>query len=362
MSDYKKLVSKCIECSACSNACIFFKVSNNKINDPRYKIQLIEKLEKGRDIEDKELDALYLCTMCGACNEVCPENIPISDIIKYGRGLISERGHEPEKTSLIVNNIIEEKNPMGLENLERQNWVTDDLEISDESNIGYMAGCWISFKYPDIAENTIKILNKGGIRPQLIEDEKCCGLFVTDNGHIDKLKKYVKNYIHQIEEMGIHTLVLSCPACYGQMKKIYPKIYREPKFEVIMSMEIYQELINQDKLQLSKGKGKVTLKDACPLKNMHGLPREIIGKTGLEVKEMFHDESICCGAPAGVKPNYPEISNDIGRMVLDKSNEISNEMITLCPYCLHHYKELIKEDKIDLKISDITNKLIQQIK
>ncbi|OUJ18110.1 Fe-S oxidoreductase subunit, GlpC family [Methanonatronarchaeum thermophilum] len=360
MDDYRTIVSRCTDCGNCADVCSICRVVDDSVYSPRSKIELVGKLEDGLFLEEEELDSLYLCTMCGLCDDVCPEDIPLSDVIKYERGLVAVRGEEPEKTPHIIDNILEAKNPGGFDNSKRMDWVSDDLEFSDDGEIGYMAGCWISFKYPEIAQQTVKVLNKAGIKPQLIEDEKCCGLFVTDNGHTAELELYAKDYTMEIENQGIQTLVVSCPACYGQMNDMYPRLYREPEFEVKLSMEVYKDLIEEGKLELEETEGELSIKDGCPVSHLFNIPREIVDEMGYSVKELFEDETICCGAPAGVKPNYPEISEKIGKLAIDKAKETRDGMVTYCPFCQYHY-EGIEESK-DIQMQDLTTLLHKKLK
>ncbi|WGI17716.1 (Fe-S)-binding protein [Methanonatronarchaeum sp. AMET-Sl] len=360
MENYRKTVSKCTECGKCSEVCSICRVVDDPVYSPRSKIEFVSKLEDGEILEQEEIDSIYLCTMCGLCDDVCPEDIPLSDVIKYERGLIAVRGEEPGKTPHIIDNILEDKNPGGFDNSKRQDWVTDDLEFSEDSDVGYMAGCWISFKYPEIAQQTIRILNKADIEPQLIDEEKCCGLFVTDNGHMAELELYAKEYTEEIEEQGIETLVVSCPACYGQMNKMYPLLYREPEFDIKMSMQLYSELLEEGKLELEGGEGEISVKDGCPITDMSELPRNMLTEAGYSLNELFDGETVCCGAPAGVKPNYPEISNKIGQLTIDQAREISDELVTVCPFCLYHYEGLEESQKIDMK--DLSVLLGEKIK
>ncbi len=359
MDSYRSAVARCTECGDCAEACSICRVVEDEVYSPRSKIQLVEKLEDGMFLKEEELDSLYLCTMCGLCDDVCPEEIPISDVIKYERGLVAVRGEEPEKTPHIINNILESKNPGGHDNSERKDWVTDDLSFSEDSKYGYMAGCWVSFKYPEIARDTIRILNKGGVHPQLIDEEKCCGLFVTDSGHTAELEMYAEEYTREIEEQGIETLIVSCPACYGQMTSMYPKLYREPEFDVKMSMEIYKELIEDDKLDLGEAEGLVSVKDGCPILGMKELPRELLGQAGYQAEDLFEDDVVCCGAPAGVKPNYPEIAEKVGRLATDRALEKNQDMATVCPFCLYHYEGLDLDEKPGM--NDITTLLAKNI-
>jgi len=353
MDPYQTAVDSCIDCGKCGEVCPISMVSDNPIYTPDSKIKLLSKIAGGEELEKDEFDTIYLCTRCGVCDDVCPEDIPISDIIQHERELLAKQGREPERTKHIVSNILEKKNPGGFDNSKRMDWITEDLKLSKDSDIGYMAGCWVAFKHPEIAQATIRVLNSCGIEPRIMEEEQCCGLFVIDNGHLDEAREHAKNYVDYIESLGIKQLIVSCPACYGVLKFQYPKLYRNTKFEVLASIEVFKKLIEEGKLKPKQIDGMATLKDACPLRHMYDVPRSILASMGVEMKEMFNKQTICCGAPAGVKPNYPEIADAIGMLHLQKASEMSSLMVTYCPFCQYHLEGVSQKSDVKVPMKDI---------
>ncbi|MHC1592466.1 MAG: (Fe-S)-binding protein [Methermicoccaceae archaeon] len=361
MDPYQTAVDSCIDCGKCGETCPICMVSDNPIYTPDNKIKLVAKIASGEELEKDEFDSVYLCMQCGACNDVCPVDIPISKIIRHERELIAKQGKEPEKTKRIVNNVLEKKNTSGIDNSKRSEWVTDDLRFSKKSDIGYMAGCWVAFKHPEIAQSTIRVLNSCGIEPMLLEEERCCGLFVIDNGHLDEAREYAIDYVNYIESLGIKKLLLSCPACYGVLKFYYAELYREPKFEVVATIELFKQLINEGKLKLKQAGGTVSVKDGCPLRHMYDVPREILASMGMEIAEICNKETLCCGAPAGVKPNYPDIADDIGMLSLQKAKEISELMVTYCPFCQYHLEGVSEKRGVDEPMKDIASLLDENL-
>lgn len=362
MDPYQELVDSCIDCGKCGETCPICMVRDNPVYTPDSKIKLLAKLAAGEELEKDEFDSIYLCMRCGACDDVCPVNIPLMKIIQHERELIVKQGKEPEHTKRIVSNLLEKKNPGGFENSQRFSWITDDLRLSKKSDIAYMTGCWVAFKHPEIAQATVRVLNSCGIEPMVLEEERCCGLFIIDNGHLDEAREYAKNYVNYIESLGVKKLLLSCPACYGVLKFYYAELYREPKFEVLMTMELFKDLIEEGKLQPKKTKATVSVKDGCPLKHMYDVPRDILTSMGMDIAEIYNKKTLCCGAPAGVKPNYPDIADAIGMLSLKKAKEISELMVTYCPFCLYHLEWVNEKYEVNVPMKDIANILEESIK
>ncbi|RZN50537.1 (Fe-S)-binding protein [archaeon] len=362
MSSFKEQVEECTECGECNLVCPVCAVDDRVIFGPEHKIKLLAKIEANGQLSQEEIDSIYLCTRCGVCNDVCPVDIDIYNIVQYERSLLAKQGREPDKTKHITNNILTKYNPKGLDNEERESmWVTDDLEFSDDSSLGYMAGCWVAFKNPHIAQDTVRLLNTSGVKPRLIPDERCCGLFVIDNGHLEEARDYAKSYTDYLESLGIKRLLVSCPSCYNVLNNLYPGLYRKPKYEVVHAIAYFKELYDAGKLDFNNMGEKVMIKDACPMKDHYDMARELLDAAGYSVFDPFDKKGFCCGAPAGVKPNYPEISNAIGKYSLDKRGDATS-VVTYCPFCMHHFDGVREAYDIETPIEDIASLLWRAMK
>jgi glycerol-3-phosphate dehydrogenase subunit C len=327
---------------------------------PQGKIESLAKIVAGEELTQDEMDNIYLSTRCGACDDVCPVDIPITDIIQYERQLLAQHGKEPAKTTAISKNIIEHNSPGGMDPSKRFDWVTEDLEIAKKSDIAYMAGCWVAHSQPDIARSTIRLLNHVGIKPMLLKDEKCCGLFLIDNGHLEEASEHAKKFVDYIESLGVKKVVVSCPGCYIVLSHEYPDLYRKLDFDVEYSLNIFRDMINDGTLKPKKLDYTVSIRDACPVRNLKDVPRDILSSM-VEVKEIFSDKQVCCGGPAGLKPNFPEISSDIAMLSVKNYKEKADMLVSYCPFCMHHIGGVCKSKDEELNMKDISVLLAESI-
>ena len=328
---------------------------------PQGKIDVLGKVLMNEELTQDEFDNIYLSTRCGACDDVCPMNIPITDIIQYERELLAKAGKEPAKTTAISGNIINHNSPGSMDPATRFDWITDDLELAESSDIAYMAGCWVAHSQPQIAQATIRLLNHAGIRPMILKEEKCCGLFLIDNGNLDQAAEHAKKYVDYIESLGVKKLVASCPGCYLVLKNEYAKLYREPNFEVEYSLPIFKKLMDEGKLKPKKLDYTVALRDACPVRDMKDVPRSLLSSMGVELKEMFGGNLVCCGGPAGLKPNFPEISSDIAMMSVEDYKGKTDMMVSYCPFCVHHIGGVCKSKDMELEMKDISELIEESV-
>lgn len=355
----KNIMESCIDCGECIEACYIAKVTDNKYT-PKSKIMLLQKLLEGHELEQEEIDNIYLSTGCGACEAVCPADISITDVIKIERAILAQQGKEPAWITQVCTNTMKLGNLGGEDSSNKNSWVTDELELSDNSDVAYMAGCWISVAKHDIARSTIKILNKGGIVPRLIPKEKCCGHMLIANGHIQETKQYVKDYVEYIESLGIKKLVVSCPGCYSHFMKEYPELFRKPDFEVEFSVSLFSQLIEEGKLSPKKMNKTVSVKDACVIMQKSDIPRKVLSSMGIEVKELTDRNIFCCGGPE-VKPAFPEISSKVAMFTIDNFKETPDGVVSYCPFCYVHLEDVCKEKDKEMAMQDISNLLLESL-
>ncbi|WP_340818034.1 (Fe-S)-binding protein [Methanolobus sp. WCC4] len=361
MNQLELEASYCIDCKKCWDVCPVNMVTEGNRFTPQGKIQSLGKVIAGEELTQDEMDNIYLSTRCGACDDVCPVNIAITDIIQYERQLLAEQGREPAKTTAISQNIIERNSPGSMDPATRFDWITDDLDLAESSEIAYMAGCWVSHSQPDIARATIRLLNHAGIRPMIMKEEKCCGLFLIDNGHMEQAEEHAKKFVDYIESLDVKKVIASCPGCYLVLSHDYPELYRELNFEVEHSLNIFRDMIADGRLKPKNLDLTVSVRDACPLRESKDVPRSILESMGVEVNELFDGKQVCCGGPAGLKPNFPEIAADIAMLSVNDYKDKAEMMVSYCPFCAHHMGGVCKSKDEEMKMKDISVLLAESV-
>ncbi len=213
-----------------------------------------------------------------------------------------------------------------------------------KGNTLYYPGCLTKFVGKDFAERYKKILEKEGIEFITLKDKEfCCGSPVRNAGGKEAFKKLAKNNLKVFKDHGVARIITNCPSCAAMFKKNYKEILGDE-----WDIEAFHvaEIIKKSAVLNSKNKDKkATYHDSCHLGRTLGIydePREIIKKTGLDLKEMefSRDKSFCCGGGGGVKSNNPELSNRIGKSRTKQAKKTGAEvLVTNCPMCALHLAE-----------------------
>lgn len=275
-------------------------------------------------------DTIYYCTMCGACEAVCPIGIAIPDLVVHIRGRILEQDAEGANLAhrLMQQNLETAGNIYGrsLEPLDgryrkvRAEWVL-------------FAGCVFSYTEPQSFRTTMRLLERLGVDFTII-DERCCGGPSGVVG-VPLVRALAEYNLSQIEAAGTHKVITACPRCYLTFT-------RDPAYaglEVRYTSQVLDELgvgIRTER--------RITYHDPCELGRLRGeydTARRLIRAMSDEFIEMPHARALsdCCGAGGGVRGAFARLSLQIARRRLLEAQAIGADVfLTECPSCLHNFR------------------------
>jgi Fe-S oxidoreductase len=366
----------CTECGRCQDACPA-TVTGKPLN-PRQVIHAIKTnllangklLEKGQQPivpligEEAEgtntEEAIWACTTCGACMEVCPvfiEQMP--KIIKMRRYLVEMESRFPEELLNLFENMEQRSNPWGIAPSERTKWCTTmEIKPFEKGVTEYLlfVGCAGAFdsrqKHVTVALATI--LNAAGVSWGILgREENCCGDSLRRLGNDFVFDKMARENVALFQQKGITKVITQCPHCFSTLKNDYRQYGIE--LEVIHHSELINELLASGRLKLSRevsDLGKILFHDSCYLgrhNNVYEAPRQALrAATGQPVMEMDRSgkESFCCGAGGGRMWMEEYTGERINRNRVDEA--LSKEPDTICvacPYCLTMFEDGLKDNK-----------------
>lgn len=375
----------CLECRKCSAVCPIEKAW------PKFSPSIIvEKALLGYEEELLAGREIWSCLTCDMCSKYCPSTVFFPTFIQKLREQANLKGHEETCAHGGMMHAISKV--MTYEGL-RQNRMEEiinhhasNLKIADKGDILYFTGCLPYFHYmfkdtgietayahiadetPLIAQSTIAILNKAGIEPVLLPQERCCGHDAYWNGDTKTFEKLARLNMAAIEHTGAKKVLFSCPEGLITFKEIYPKVVGDLPFEMVHISEFYNELIREQKLIFSKAnRGFMAVyQDPCRLGRQLGIyddPRSVLRSIpGLKLLE-FEDnreDAICCGGANG----WIGCGAYSKRIQEDKYHYLkevgANLLITACPKCLVHLNcglsEKLPEDLAsgEIAVTDIS--------
>jgi len=333
-------------------------------------------LEGKLEVTDRFVESLYECTLCGACG---PERMGRSScsvhrqqvpIFRALRGDLVKMGKAPtEPYKKVAASIKKSGNRFGTAKAKRTQWLPRGMALPAKAESLYFLGCVATFKSPEIARSTAKLLRCAGIEFSILgEEEWCCGNPLSASGEQDAFKSVVEHNVEAIRKTGAKKVMTSCACCYNVLKFRYPEVTGALNFEIVHTTEVLAGWIDQGKLKPEKSlSGALTYQDPCHLTrvNAPGVslfkePRKVIQSIpGISFSEMEGNGMFtqCCGRNPY---ELPELSLHTGmNRIKDAQAAGANTIITSCAFCEWSLSRAAKQLDTDMRVMDVTTLLAQ---
>jgi heterodisulfide reductase subunit D len=333
-------VSGCVTCGRCTWACPVSRRPGDF--SPR---TLVERfLREGRVPNDR---GIWSCTNCAMCSEVCDSGVRFHEFIRDLRGEIV-KDVPPEMTHGGIVPSVRRLTSMPHISPRKNTWVTDSMELDPGSGTLLFVGCvpYFDVMFRDFRDDLLEIpraavslLNAMGVKPALIDGERCCGHDAYWMGDMATLENLARLNIEAIEARGTDRVVFTCPEGYWTFKELYPRLIGPLGFRVENLAELLGNAIKDETIVLERSDMKITFQDPCRLGRYSGIvdePRTIIDALGVRQEmERTGRLSACCGHSNWV--NCDTYTRDWQLERLREAESTGSEvLVTACPKCLIH--------------------------
>jgi heterodisulfide reductase subunit D len=372
----------CAYCAYCVDnqaSCPTYHSVLHEIVTGRGKIITARNLDQGLINSEEGLnalrDGLFQCTFCGACEENCIVDIPLTKVYSELKTLIQDR--LPKSTHKLFENLNKEHNIYGLDQEDRESW---SFEIEDlyskwvnlQHDVGFFLGCVYSYS-GRAGRGPVAVLKLAEMANEKISvfspTEYCCGNPYLLGGQKAKAKEFADHNVSEIQRLGIKNLIISCAGCYRVFTEEYPELIgKDLPFNVISHMEYLSKLIEEKKLSLpNKSPLRVTYKDPCELGRhcgVYDIARDLLSNLpGVENREMtnYKEQALCCGSGGLIKVNHPVIANEIAvRLISQMEDQNVDLCVNACPSCLLNIDENLKIEGSKIESIDIAELVLNR--
>ncbi len=292
-------------------------------------------------------EAVWACTSCGACVEVCPlGNEPMRDIMDIRRGLVLMENTFPKQWETAFRGMERTMNPWNVPPSERMKWAEglDVPTIADnpEPEVLWWVGCAAATdaRAQKTARALAKILNAAGVNYAVLgEQETCCGDSARRAGNEYLFFELATANVEMLNEIHPKRIITSCPHGFHTLKNEYPQF--GGNYEVVHHSQFVEELLKAGKIRLDQeGLGKITFHDPCYLGRHNGeydAPRFVLEQAGADLVEMEHsrNKSFCCGAGGAQIWKEEEGDKRINLTRYAEAQETGAETVAVaCPFCM----------------------------
>jgi Fe-S oxidoreductase len=344
VAEYRPTIMLCSWCADCVARCPVYIEEGWESVTPRGKLLIIKgQLKDWHPMTEGAIKRLYSCTSCKLCSDICTTGfIDPPEIIRVARTELAKAGVAPLPEHKKMDSVLQQsKNPYGKPHSERFSWLPKDISLKGRSENVYFAGCVSAYRYPEMAEAAVRILNKAGFDFTMLKDEWCCGNHPYWDGNQSIYEEFVKHNVQLLRDNGVKRVITGCAGCYTTLKNTYPQTVSGFDVEVLHVTEILDKLLNDGKLKLINSiPMKTTYHDPCHL-GRHGevyeQPRRVLSKIpGVSLVEMQHNrkDANCCGGGGGFFTIKPEEAISIAsRRVNEAKQTGASSIVSACPLC-----------------------------
>jgi Fe-S oxidoreductase len=322
-------------------------------------------------------EAVWACTSCGACVDICPVgNEPMRDILSIRRSLVLMDNSFPKQLENAFRGMERNVNPWNIAPAERMKWAegldVPTIEQNPAPEILWWVGCApaTDARAQKTAQAFTKILNAAGVNYAVLgQNEQCSGDSARRAGNEYLFFELANANVEILNDVAPKRIVTTCPHCLHTLKNEYPAF--GGNYEVIHHTQLINELVGAGKIQmdLEGDNMKVTFHDPCYLGRQNKVfdaPREDLKAARLEVVEMprHADKSFCCGAGGAQMWKEEEHgTTNVNKARFAEAKATGAETLAVgCPFCMVMLTDASKADDSSVQVKDVAEIVADRMK
>ena len=371
----------CIMCFRCQEVCPAYN-TGKLLSPAALEINKRYNFNYGGGTDKPMLDliseeAVWACTSCGACVDICPVgNEPMRDILDVRRNLAMMESKFPKQLETAFKGMERNSNPWNVSQADRMKWADGlnipTIEKNPEPEILWWVGCAAATdaRAQKTAQAFAKILNAARVNYAVLgQNEQCTGDSARRAGREDIFFGLASANVEILNEVKPKRIVTTCPHCLHTLKNEYPAF--GGNYTVIHHTQLINELVGAGKIQtkLDGDNMKITFHDPCYLgrhNQIFAAPREDLKSAGLQIIEMPRNsaKSFCCGAGGAQmwKEEEPGTTHVNTARYMEAKVTHANTIAVGCPFCLTMMSDASKADGDTLQVKDVAEIVAERLK
>ncbi|ADY26355.1 protein of unknown function DUF224 cysteine-rich region domain protein [Deinococcus proteolyticus MRP] len=325
-------------------------------------------------------EAVWGCTTCGACMQVCPvQDEQMLDIVDIRRNLVMVQGEFPPQLQTAFRGMERASNPWGISRDKRMEWAeglkVPTIDENPEPDVLYWVGCAASYDpgAQKVARSFVQLLDKAGVNYAVLgKKEACTGDSARRAGNEFLYLQLAQENVETLNAVRPKLIVATCPHCMNMIGQEYKQIGGD--YQVMHHTEYLERLVQAGQLPTAQLSDSVTYHDPCYLGRHNGVydaPRSLITRMAGQVLELerTREQSFCCGAGGAQfwkeeEEGSERISDNRFKEIqarLDASKE-GKVLAVGCPFCKSMMNSTpAKAAAEDIVVKDVAELMLESV-
>ena len=387
----------CVHCGICLPQCPTYRVLGEEMDSPRGRVYLMRAAAEDRlGLTPTMARHLDLCLGCRACETACPSGVPFGQLLEATRGQLERRGVvAPQRDSTLLRFLLDifphprRLGPMlqglrlyqwsGLQTLVRGLGLLVPFEsvrameallpplpaarplpservaargVRKRGRAGVLLGCAQRFFYPDVNDDTVRLLAAAGYDVVVPRNQECCGALHLHAGRLDEFRAMARRLVPAFEDVDV--VVANAAGCGSAMKEYGHWLPDETARGFAERVRDISEVLVDCELPLRPMRETVTYHDACHLahgQRVRTQPRELLGRIpGLTLVDL-PDADLCCGSAGIYNLLEPEMAGELGRRKAARIRETGARIVTAGnPGCLMQIRQHCQAEGLSVEV------------
>jgi glutamate synthase (NADPH) small chain len=259
------------------------------------------------------------CSLCGLCEQVCPNDFAMQNLCLEARQTMVERGKMPPAAHefALLDMAFSMSDRFAL---------TRHQPGHQTSEYAFFPGCQLCASAPGQVEDVYAHLRAtltGGVGLML----GCCGAPAHWSGAREQYEGHAAEFRAQWESLGKPRMILACSSCLRMFKENLPMVSAVSLWSVLDE--------HGPDIAMADIKGPLALHDPCTTRHeveLQACVRRLLHKAGVSIVELDlgQDETECCGFGGLMQNANPDIAGEVVRRRAERSTA---DYLAYCAMC-----------------------------
>ncbi|MDP8988667.1 MAG: heterodisulfide reductase-related iron-sulfur binding cluster [Acidobacteriota bacterium] len=328
------LLSQCVHCGFCLQACPTYILWGNEMDSPRGRIYLMDMLNQAQTaMTPKFVQHMDSCLGCVSCMTACPSGVNYGKLIEETRSQIEQQYKRPLRQRVqrwailhtfpnvallrIGRAFFSAYQKLGLPSLnalvpklgKREDVSGITPAQGSRASVGLLLGCVQREFLPEINAATVRVLAAEGCEVVAPAEQPCCGALLMHAGKDQAALALTRRLFATFEKAGVDTIITNAGGCGSHLKEFSADFKGQVKDVAEFLMELGPRA---ERHPVAKC---VAYHDSCHLQHAQKIrtqPRELLAQIpGLTLAEM-PESALCCGSAGIYNLVQPVTANQLG--------------------------------------------------